>query len=107
MAAGWPGRWRVADDESSNWYSCQIVEISIVGVGIELDDLLTDDLIGRRLVVETTAPSGAAVSLRLEGEVRHASRLQPGSTRVGLEFIGLSETERHILDAMGQLGAVW
>jgi len=107
MAAGWPGRWQVADDESSAWGTCQIIEISIVGVGLELDDLLTDDLIGRRLVVETTAPSGTAVSIRMEGDVRHASQFHPGRTRVGMEFVDLSETERQILDAMGRLGAVW
>ena len=107
MAAGWPGKWQLPDEEFSAWNVCQIIEISIAGVGLELDDLPTDDLVGRRLVVESTAPSGAAVTARFEGEVRHVSPLRPGKTRVGMEFVNLSETERQILDAMGHLGAVW
>ena len=107
LAAGWPGKYQVAEDELSAWYTCQIVEISIAGVGVELDDLLADDLIGRRVVIESTAPMGTAISIRTEGEVRHVSHLQPGRTRVGVEFVDLSETERQILDALAQLGAVW
>ncbi len=107
LATGWPGKWHLADDELTAWDTCQIIEISIAGVGLELDDPLADDLIGRRLVVESTAPIGTAVTIRLEGEVRHASRLHPGRTRVGVEFVDLSATERQILDAMAQLGAGW
>ena len=58
------------------------------------------DLIGQRVTVEVHVPQSNSVQLRLLGEIRHAAQDVRGSARIGIEFIGLSNVERSILDAL-------
>jgi hypothetical protein len=51
-------------------------------------------------------PASAAVSIRLEGEIRNVVRVTE-RFRIGIEFAGLSETERSILDALERMRIVW
>jgi hypothetical protein len=69
----------------------------VAGVGLELFGDVPEYLIGYRLDVEVQAPIGASVSIRLVGEVKNTSEGAEGGTRVGMEYIDLSETERKIL----------
>lgn len=50
---------------------------------------------------------GDSVSLRLVGRVRNVSQGRHGTTRAGLEFEGLSETERDILKVLELLQVAW
>ena len=87
------------DNPESGWSECQVIDISVLGVGVKLLGEVSNDLIGHRLVVQVQAPVGESVSIRLIGRVRNLSHPE-GGTRVGLEFVGLSETEQAILKVM-------
>lgn len=107
VSAGWPGKCRAEGDAVNAWSECRLIDISILGVGIEIVGAVPTDLVGRRLVVEANAPVGASVALRLIGEVRHMSSEAHGGIVVGLEFIDLSETEQKILRVMEVLDVAW
>jgi c-di-GMP-binding flagellar brake protein YcgR len=97
VPAGWPGRYRTDGDPPSDWLDCTIIDISVAGVGLELLGAVPEDLTGSRLAVEVQAPIGGSVSISLVGEVRNTSEGREGGTRVGMEYVDLSETERKIL----------
>ena len=103
---GWPGRCRVEDVAGEIWVDCQVADISVIGAGLVIADRLPSGLVGRRLAVEVSAPGGS-VSVRLVGEVRNVSALPDGATRAGIEFEGLSVTERSILDALEFMKVAW
>ncbi|MFZ0667480.1 MAG: PilZ domain-containing protein [Acidimicrobiales bacterium] len=105
--SGWVGRFIVEDDPESGWRDCEVTDISLLGLGVELYGDLPGDIIGRRLVVHVQGPMGNSVSLRLAGEVRYLGNGRGGGTRAGLEFVGLSDTERAILKAMEVLKVSW
>ncbi len=84
-----------------------VIDISILGLGLELFGPATEDMIGNRLVVHVGAPAGESVSLRLVGQVKNVNPGVLGGTRAGLEFTDLSETEQEILKAMELLKVAW
>lgn len=107
--AGWTGKYRIEGDDPEAWHECRILDISVIGVGVELFGpvIQPDRLFGRRLVVEAQTPSGESLSVRARGEVRNVGPGAEGGVRVGMEFIELSDTERSILDALVVMGALW
>lgn len=107
--AGWTGKYRIEGDDPEAWHECRILDISVIGVGVELFGPVPDDdqLLGRCVVVEAQTPSGASLSVRARGEVRNVRPGAEGGIRVGMEFVELSETERSILDAFVVMGALW
>lgn len=109
QAAGWAGKYCVEGDDPEAWHPCHVLDISVVGVGVELFGPVShsQDLLGRRVVVEVETPTGASLSIRARGEVRNVSSGPEGGTRVGMEFVDLTETELSILDALVVMGALW
>src|SRR5579863_2945756 len=91
--SGWSGTY--TDEDVA--HHCRVIDISVLGLGLELLGDVPGDLIGHRLSIEIQAPVGGSVRLRLVGRVRNVSPTKDGSTRAGLEFVDLSETERAIL----------
>ncbi|HTU38929.1 MAG TPA: PilZ domain-containing protein [Acidimicrobiales bacterium] len=104
-----PASWRGAcvidgDVEDAGWRECQIIDISMFGVGLTLRHRRPSDLIGRTLRVQIPAGAGC-LSASLEGEVRHADAAEPGVARIGMEFGRLSRSEQAlavVLDALTQ-----
>ena len=119
--AGWPGYCGFDDDPESAWYECQVLDISILGAGVEVYDpgqaVLgarleifdpdEDDLIGHKITAEAQATGGGSVSIRFTGTIRDVHPGPKGSIRVGIEFLGLSDTERTMLEAMERMRVVW
>ncbi len=103
----WFGRYVVENEPGSGWEECMVIDISILGLGLELFGTVTEDMIGKRLVVHVGAPAGESVSLRLVGQLKNLSEGRLGGIRAGLEFVDLSETEREILKAMELLKVAW
>ena len=79
----WSGRYIVEDDPTSEWSESSVLDISVLGVGLELlpiddtDDL--DQLVGHRLVVLVQAPVGESISVRLMGTVKNVGRGTEGA----------------------------
>ena len=106
---GWSAQYmdEDEDDAHSGWKQCRVIDISLIGVGLELLVDVPNALVGHHLVVQVQAPVGESVSLRLKGRVVHQSRYRKGTTRTGLEFVGLSEVERSILTVLEQMKVAW
>jgi len=105
--AGWPGTYRIPDAPDTTSGSCQVIDISVLGVGVELFDAVPGDLIGRRIVIDVVTPAGASVTIGLAGDVRNTGAGARGGTRVGVEFTGISPLERSILEAIERFQIVW
>ncbi len=100
----WPGKCQINDE--GGWSECEVVDISVIGVGVEVPSEGDAGRIGQTITVEVQAPAGAAVSIRLVGEIRNVVHVTE-KIRIGIEFIDLSETERSILDALERMRIVW
>jgi hypothetical protein len=107
QSAGWSGRFKDEGDRFGDWGDCLVIDISVLGVGLELYGPVPRDLIGRRIAVEVQTPIGTSVSIRLAGEVRNTAPGPHGGVRVGMEFVGLTETERSILNALELMQIAW
>jgi PilZ domain len=110
QTAGWTGKYCIEGDETEAWYECRVLDISVIGVGVELFGSIpqpASSLLGRRVVVEAHTPAGASLSIRARGEVRNVSPGAEGGTRAGMEFIELTDNERSILDALVLMDALW
>jgi hypothetical protein len=101
--AGWQGTCLVEDELATvGWRECRVIDISMLGVGITLRHRQESDLIGRNISVELPATNDS-VSVRLEGVVKHAETTQPGTVRLGIEFVGLSEGEQVVATVLSAL----
>ncbi len=100
QGACWSGRYKAEGDRRGQWRECLVVNISPLGVGLDLDGPIPKDLIGRRIAVEFHMPSGMSVNICLIGEIRHVASDVRGGARIGMEFVGLSDTERLVLGAI-------
>lgn len=103
QSAVWMGSCRVEDEPSHRWRDCGVFDFSSLGVGLDFRHPDSSDLVGRRVSVRL--PVGASIDMTLTGEVRNAKAGPDGIVRVGIEFAGLCETERSIIDLL-DLGSV-
>jgi hypothetical protein len=84
-----------------------VLDISVVGVGIEVYDYVGDDPLGRTMTIEVQAPDGGALQTRFVGTVRNTYPGSLGGLQLGIEFTGISETERAILELMQSMQVAW
>ena len=103
----WLGRCRLDDEPDSAVWDCQVIDISLLGVGVELLRDCPGDLVGRVLVVDVEPPIGHSVRLQVSGQVMNQGKTPQGLTRVGLQFVGLSDTEIAVLEVIEQLRMFW
>jgi len=106
-ADSWPGKYVVEDDPSSGWHECSLIDLSLLGMGLELLGPSSPELIGRRILVHVDVGEGKSIALRLAGVVRNLHPGPSGSTRAGIEFTDLSEGERSVLTMMEHLKIRW
>jgi len=102
--ADWPGRYTL---DGETWGICEVLDISILGTGIEIVAPPAGELIGRQITVEVETPAGASITLRMTGEIRNVAIGPKGGTRVGTQFADLSETEQAILHVLEHMRVVW
>ena len=103
----WPARCTIEADPEWIHVRCEVVDLSLLGVGIEAHGGPFTDIEGNQIVVEITPPVGDSVTLRLVGHVRNVQQLTPGRDRIGIEFAGLSETEQEILRVFQLMRVFW
>lgn len=103
QSAVWMGTCHIEGEPSHLWQDCGVFDFSSLGVGMDLRQPGSSDLVGRRVSVRL--PVGASIDMLLTGAVRNAKAGPDGIVRAGLEFTGLSETERSIVDLL-ELGSV-
>jgi hypothetical protein len=103
--AGWAGSFRLADDPLGAWRDCRVLDISMLGVGITFDHPNPAALSGRLISVDLPG-EGTCVNVRLQGEIKNATATTNRDLRVGIEFIGLSETEQAITAVLSVMSDV-
>jgi hypothetical protein len=104
------GHCHIEDEPPDLWRECAIMDVSALGVGVELCHPDPVELLGmwehgelqldriRRITVRLEF--GTSVELTIAGEVRNAGSEPDGIVRAGIEFVGLSETERSVVDLL-------
>jgi PilZ domain len=103
--AGWAASYRLADDPVGTWRDCRVVDISMLGLGITFDHPNPSELSGRLISVSLPG-DGSCVNVRLDGEIKNAIATMGRDLRVGIEFIGLSETEQAITAVLSVMSDV-
>lgn len=102
----WRGHYRI-NGGSSYWGDCQVIDITVIGVGAELVEETDSDLVGRRITLVTEARLGVrqSVGLRLVGVIRNTVPLfHREGVRAGIELVHVSESDRaHLDDALRRL----
>jgi hypothetical protein len=73
---------------------CQVVDISMLGLGLLFQHPSPSTLVGCRISVEVSAVDDR-VNIRLEGIVRYATVTSGGGVRVGVEFDDEAPTESY------------
>jgi c-di-GMP-binding flagellar brake protein YcgR len=107
---GWIGRYVVDDDPDTDWYQCELLDLSILGAGLVLFPFpprQAESLIGRVLIVEVHPEAGDSIHVGIKGRAVFTERRSDGFLRVGLEFEDLSETEQQVLQVMKLLQLAW
>jgi hypothetical protein len=105
--ANWFGKCLVHDDPEGPWYECRVVDISMLGAGVEIFGSSELDLVGGHLAVEVEPPDGRSFSIQFVGEIKNVGLGPRGRVRVGLEFVDLSDSERSIVTMLEQMHMGW
>jgi PilZ domain len=110
QSALWMGLCHIQDEPADLWRECAIIDISTLGVGIDLCHPDPVELLGmwqdgelrlhlsRRITVRLKL--GPSIDMTFAGEVRNAGSRPDGIVRAGIEFVGLTEAERSIVDLL-------
>jgi hypothetical protein len=101
----WAGFCHIAGESPSMWRDCEVIDISMFGLGITLHHPQPWELVDRHIVVDISA-IGDVLNVRLEGEIRDAAFTLEGDIRVGFEFTGLSKTEQAITAILSGINTI-
>ena len=100
----WMSRCQVEGESSDLWQACAVFDVSSLGVGIDLPNSgPADVLLNRRITV--LLELGSSVDLTVAGEIRNVESCPDGISRVGIEYLGLNETERSIVSLLERRAA--
>jgi hypothetical protein len=101
----WAGFCHIAGESPSMWRDCEVIDISMFGLGITLHHPQPWELVHRHILVDISA-IGDVVNVRLEGEIRDAAFTLEGDIRVGFEFTGLSKTGQAITAILSGINTI-
>jgi hypothetical protein len=94
----WMGSCLVEGEAPEEWQDCGVFDFATLGLGMDLHYTSASDLVGRQMLV--CLPVGPSMDVTLTGAVRNAKGGPDGIVRAGVEFIGLSETERGVVELL-------
>jgi hypothetical protein len=107
-SALWMGRCHIEGEPSDLWRECTIIDVSTLGMGIDLchpdpvellglwrDGVLRLD-VDRRITVRLERDP--SVDVTVVGELRNAGSGPDGIVRAGIEFVGITESEGSAVD---------
>lgn len=84
------------------WRACEVIDISVLGLGVTFHHPEPWELVGRRITVDA-ATAGESVTVRLEGEIRNAAPTLEGEVRIGVEFVRLTEAGHAVPAFLNQM----
>ena len=94
----WMGRCQVEGESSDLWRDCAIFDVSALGVGIDVRYPGASDLQSRRITLLLGV--GPSIDVTVTGEVRNTKSGPDDIVQAGIEFVGLTEFERSIVDLL-------
>lgn len=103
--AAWAGFCHIAGEFPSMWRDCEVIDVSMFGLGITLHHPQPWELVHRRILVDVFA-IGDDEKIRLEGQIKDAAFTLEGDIRIGLEFTGLSRTSEAITAILSDMRAM-
>ena len=96
--ADWFGFYRFDNDDSEPWRCCRVIDISPLGMGLELLATSTNE--------ELTGP--ITISIELRGETRNVVRSDLGDTaRLGVEFAAPTEAAKRYMRSLNGVRSRW
>jgi hypothetical protein len=100
LSVGRSGLCRVGSDPGDEWLHCRLIDISMLGLAINVQHPSPTALLGRHVIVEVS-PFDDSVVFRLEGSICEALPLKAeGTIRVGIAFGRVSAPERYMIDVL-------
>ena len=85
----WSATYRFDSADDDSWRTCRILDISPIGAGLELYQVLPDEIVTGNITI----------SFELRGKGRSVNRSGDGRTaRFGIEFPELNEAAREFLN---------
>jgi hypothetical protein len=101
--AAWKGLYLVDGAQpATGWQECEVLDISMRGLGLALSEHRVEELIGRNISVELPAICDS-VSVRLDGIIRNARRIDVPTVRIDIEFIEMTAVEEAVATVLGAL----
>jgi hypothetical protein len=87
----------IEDDPDERWRDCRVIDVSSLGVGLELTDVTAQEAAGRNIILASN----------LRGTVRHSVPSRGPGIRVGVEFVDRSEDDETYVTSLVKLHAHW
>ena len=88
----WSGFCRIDGEPTAMWRDCEVIDVSMFGLGLTFIHPQPWELVQRRIFVDISA-IGDTVNIRLEGEIKDAAFTLEGDIRVGVELVGATPAE--------------
>ena len=101
-SAGLVGFCYVEGDSALRWRDCEVVDISSFGLGLTLQHPEPCGLVGRRITVDAVTTDDP-VTIRLEGEIRHAVPTLEGDVRIGVAFVGFVQGDHAVTALLNEM----
>jgi hypothetical protein len=101
----WAGFCHIDGEFPARWRDCEVIDISMFGIGVTFHHPEPWNLVNRRIFVDISAID-EAVNIRLEGEIRNADFTLEGDIRVGVELVGLSQSEQAITAVLSGINRI-
>lgn len=98
----WIGTCHIEGDSSDLWRDCGVFDFSTLGAGMDVRYPEPSELVGRHVSIRL--PVGGSLELTLTGPVRNTQPGPDGVVRTGIEFVGLTDIERAVIDLLERDG---
>ena len=102
QSAGWASDYAIVNESQEvvflsayDYTPCVLQDLSINGAGLELPT--ADVAIGDRVVLKVPLGERQRATIRLTGEIRHATPDPGGIAMAGVEFVDVGDLERALL----------
>jgi hypothetical protein len=100
LPLGRSGLCRIESHTGDEWLQCRLIDVSMLGLGIDVQHTAPTALTGRHVTVQVS-PFEDSVNFRLEGSICEARPMTAeGTIRVGIAFGRLSTSERYMIDVL-------
>jgi hypothetical protein len=92
----------IEGESIARWRDCEVIDVSVLGLGLTLHHPEPWELVGRRITVDV-ATADDSVTIRLDGDIRNAAPTLEGEVRIGVEFVGVTDGDRAVTALLNEM----